>query len=493
MQIFLASSDFLLEQSKEEEVRYRTAGRPMLCRPTFLPKTTLTLSHLTSDKRPLDRQGCEHTSQLFCGAKLENRLTATFWNIQVKLKDFLPCANIYSLPVPYRLLVGAPRANWTHAPDLERPGALYRCPLDSHNCSQVVVDTEGSRSGTKRMVEIKYRDNKNNMWLGATVRTHQDRVVVCGPMWKNAYFRRYTILNGICYEMDASLKTDTVQKRMPCLGDQPTTVTHPLGHQINEGGDYTYGKCQTGLAALYTQNGSKLVLGAPGGYDWTGTLSTYTGSYQTTGHPETWDPWPEGGAVKQPHDSYIGFSLAAGKFFGDGVEYIAAGAPRHQHRGAVVFFQETTGNDGALQPTNTLKGTQLASGFGYSMVALDLTNDGVTDLLVGAPVYLEKGVGGAVYLYSTRDKATLQLVTMLTGPPASHFGLSLSSAGDLNGDGFTDIAVGAPNEGSGAVYIYHGTKSGLKENYAQVGLLPLFSSQPHPLSLGAISDDNITY
>ncbi|XP_019644414.1 PREDICTED: uncharacterized protein LOC109485312 [Branchiostoma belcheri] len=365
------------------------------------------------------------------------------------------------------LLVGAPRANWTHAPDLERPGALYQCPLDEHNCSQVVVDTEGSRTGTKRMVEIKYRDNKNNMWLGATVRTHQGRVVVCGPMWKNAYFRRYTILNGICYEMDASLETDTVQKRMPCLGDQPTTVSHPLGHQINEGGDYTYGKCQAGLAAVYTQNGSQLVLGAPGGYDWTGTLSTYTGSYQTVGHPETWDPWPEGGAVKQPHDSYIGFSLAAGKFFGDGVEYIAAGAPRHQHRGAVVFFQETEGSSGALEPTNTLKGTQLASGFGYSMVALDLIKDGVTDLLVGAPVYMDKGVGGAVYLYSTRDKSPLQLMTMLTGPPASQFGLSLSSAGDLNGDGFTDIAVGAPNEGGGAVYIYHGSRNGLNNHYAQ--------------------------
>ncbi|KAI8490710.1 hypothetical protein Bbelb_315030 [Branchiostoma belcheri] len=58
------------------------------------PDPALTPSHLTSDKRPPDRQGCEHTSQLLRGAKLKNRLTATFWNIQVKFKGFLPCVNV---------------------------------------------------------------------------------------------------------------------------------------------------------------------------------------------------------------------------------------------------------------------------------------------------------------------------------------------------------------------------------------------------------------
>ena len=40
--------------------------------------------------------------------------------------------------------------------------------------------------------------------------------------------------------------------------------------------------------------------------------------------------------------------------------------------------------------------------------------------------------------------------------------------GDLNKDGYHDIAVGAPYEGKGAVYIYLGTKDGLKMQHDQV-------------------------
>lgn len=35
---------------------------------------------------------------------------------------------------------------------------------------------------------------------------------------------------------------------------------------------------------------------------------------------------------------------------------------------------------------------------------------------------------------------------------------------------FLDFAVGAPYEGNGAVYIYHGSKDGVVKTYAQVGL-----------------------
>lgn len=45
----------------------------------------------------------------------------------------------------------------------------------------------------------------------------------------------------------------------------------------------------------------------------------------------------------------------------------------------------------------------------------------------------------------------------------ARFGLSLTSLGDINLDGYGDFAVGAPYDGpqgKGAVYIYHGSEEG---------------------------------
>jgi len=49
--------------------------------------------------------------------------------------------------------------------------------------------------------------------------------------------------------------------------------------------------------------------------------------------------------------------------------------------------------------------------------------------------------------------------------------MSVAYLGDINKDGFDDIAVGAPyggEKGSGAVYIYLGGKKGLQQEFAQV-------------------------
>ena len=50
------------------------------------------------------------------------------------------------------------------------------------------------------------------------------------------------------------------------------------------------------------------------------------------------------------------------------------------------------------------------------------------------------------------------------------FGYSVASAGDLNGDGYEDLLVGAPydgEDGRGAVYVFHGSEEGIREKYTQ--------------------------
>ncbi|ESO84557.1 hypothetical protein LOTGIDRAFT_168627 [Lottia gigantea] len=55
----------------------------------------------------------------------------------------------------------------------------------------------------------------------------------------------------------------------------------------------------------------------------------------------------------------------------------------------------------------------------------------------------------------------------LLGCEHARFGLSFTKLGDINIDGYEDFAVGAPYEGNGAVYIYHGNKDAQFDTYAQ--------------------------
>lgn len=81
------------------------------------------------------------------------------------------------------------------------------------------------------------------------------------------------------------------------------------------------------------------------------------------------------------------------------------------------------------------------------------------DLLVGAPFYFSRDVGGAVYLYLNINSSLHQEYNVkLTGKQESQFGIAIANAGDLNKDGCQDIAIGSPYEGNGVVYIYMGDR-----------------------------------
>lgn len=115
---------------------------------------------------------------------------------------------------------------------------------------------------------------------------------------------------------------------------------------------------------------------------------------------------------------------------------------------------------------------------------------------MGAPHYFERKqeVGGAVYVYMNEVGGFQPHPSLvLTGPSSSGFGFAVASIGDINQDGFqgeglggrwrgggrtcqgadpapvpTDIAVGAPFEGPGKVYIYHSSAGGLLPQPRQV-------------------------
>jgi hypothetical protein len=99
---------------------------------------------------------------------------------------------------------------------------------------------------------------------------------------------------------------------------------------------------------------------------------------------------------------------------------------------------------------------------------LDVNGDGLPDLAVGAPdaasnlgkayVYLGSATG-----FSTTPQTTLTGAAIPESPNQGFFGTTVASAGDLNGDGFGDLVVGAMSDGESdpLVYVYFGGPAGI--------------------------------
>ncbi|XP_036387353.1 integrin alpha-7 [Megalops cyprinoides] len=399
------------------------------------------------------------------------------------------------------ILVGAPQARSLKGQRVSRPGALFRCPISSeeHDCMRVDIDGDVKTD----------RENKDNQWLGVTVKSQGvgGKVVTCAHLYElrqrvhQPSETRDPI--GRCYV----LSEDLTERDDLDGGEWKFCEGRPQGHE-------QFGFCQQGLAASFTPDKNFILFGAPGTYNWKGELRVQLlnqslldlgyyddGPYEVAGEKEqnaqlipvpyhsylgllfmaspvedalvykTLEPSNRPTIFEDvAQNSYLGFSVdsAKGVMTHEELTFVA-GAPRANHTGAVVLLRKD--NVYRLVPQYILWGEELASSFGYSVATADIDHDGWTDLIIGAPNFFDRKaeIGGAVYVYLNPSGHWGQARPIrLNGSYDSMFGVTVNSLGDLDQDGFEDIAVGAPFDGDGKVFIYRGSSSGIVTKPSQV-------------------------
>ncbi|MCX4243617.1 FG-GAP repeat protein [Paraliomyxa miuraensis] len=200
--------------------------------------------------------------------------------------------------------------------------------------------------------------------------------------------------------------------------------------------------------------------------------------------------------VAEANDRF-GVRLASGDFDGDGHDDLAIGvAYEHLSAGGdegivqVIYGSASglsaAGNQVWDQDTAGILGVAEAGDqFGSALAAGDFDGDGRDDLAIGVygedlaadlvdagQVHVLYGSGGG--LSASGNQTWHQDSPGVPGvaEPNDDFGRSLA-VGDFDGDGFDDLAIGAPHEdlglatGAGALNVIHGSSSGLGSAGAQ--------------------------
>ncbi|XP_052004536.1 integrin alpha-4-like [Xyrauchen texanus] len=343
------------------------------------------------------------------------------------------------------LIVGAPVADSSFYPNTKKPGAIYNCSLWSSQCEQLPF------GGVRQCGRHCLAEN-DNQWLGVSLSRQPSKghVLACGHRWKNVFYSRKDSQNklphGVCFRFSPDLKQ--ASHIIPCYKDHQ--------RKFGEG----YGSCQAGISNLFTED--LMIMGAPGTSYWTGSVLVYNTTSNISAAYVDDD-------IEVLYGSYLGYAVGAGNFLHPHSTEIVGGAPQHEQTGKAYIFR-IEGN--TLKIVNETKGKKLGSYYGASVCAVDLNADGLSDLLVGAPLFSSLREEGRVYVYINQGEAKLREAEFeLVGRDccAARFGETIINLGDIDDDGYPDVAIGAPQEDDlrGAIYIYNGRRSGIAQSFSQ--------------------------
>uniref|UniRef100_A0A668RDI2 Integrin, alpha V n=1 Tax=Oreochromis aureus TaxID=47969 RepID=A0A668RDI2_OREAU len=285
-------------------------------------------------------------------------------------------------------------------------GVVYSCPWSGSSACQQLLFDNKD----DRMNNGAKMEFKSKQWFGASVRSDGEHILACAPLYQWSTFgvsEREPV--GTCYLK----KGNQVVEYSPCRTDKNS----PEGQ----------GFCQAGFSVDFLKNDNRVVVGGPGSFYWQGQLisddvseifnrlnNDYITRYGNTLSTKS--------ANAQYDDSYLG-------------NYTITYTP------------------------------SMAAYFGHSVAAFDVNNDGQVLQQKNRYILLY------VSVYLGRGGFSFQPPQLLTGTHIyARYGSAIAALGDLNMDGYNDVAISAPYGGpnhNGLVYIHNGSPQGLKATPSQ--------------------------
>ncbi|XP_029783721.1 integrin alpha-IIb [Suricata suricatta] len=396
------------------------------------------------------------------------------------------------------IVVGAPR---TRGRSQEETGGVFLCPwrTEGGQCTSLPFDLNDE---TRHIGYQTFQTFKAGQGLGASVVSWNNHIVACAP-WQhwNALEKTEEAEKtpvGACFV--AQLQNGQRAEFSPCRANtmSPIYLANPFAPDLRY--------CEVGFSAAVTQAGD-LVLGAPGGYYFLGLLARAPIADIVSSYRPGTLLWhvPTQSLSADSHqlaylDAYRGYSVAVGEFDGnlDTTEYVLGTPNWKSTLGAVEIL------DRHFRTLHQLLGEQVASYFGHTVAVTDVNGDGRHDVLVGAPLYMETRTDrrlaevGRVYLFlQPRGHHALGAPSLLlTGKHLyGRFGSAIAPLGDLDRDGYNDVAVAAPYggpSGRGQVLVFLGQSEGLSSRPSQILDSPFPAGSGFGFSLrgGSDIDDN---
>jgi hypothetical protein len=368
-------------------------------------------------------------------------------------------------------------SNWTAESDQE--GALFGISVSSagdvngDGYSDVIVGAKGydngqqdegrafvyhgSSSGLSLSSNWTAESDQKGAWFGCSVSSAGDvngdgysDVIVGAPYYDNGQTDEGSafVYYGSSYGLFASFNWTAESNQGGAY----------FGYSVSQAGDVNGdGYSDVIVGAYYYNNGQSEE----------GRAFVYNGSSGglSTGN---WSAGPD------QEEACFGWSVSsAGDVNGDGYSDVIVGAYQYDNgetnEGRAFVYHGSSGGL-STSPNWMAESNQTNASFGYSVSqAGDVNGDGYSDVIVGAYQYNngETNEGRAfVYNGSSGGLSTSPDWTAESNQEYAYFGNSVSSAGDVNGDGYSDVIIGARGYDNGETdegraFVYHGSSGGL--------------------------------